>query len=371
MTDSRISKLAQVIVDYSVAVKPGDQVFINTAPVATPLVQELYRLLIQRGAHPLTIVQIPGLEPILYRYASDEQLQYVPPVMQHVIENFDVRIHISSDTNTRELTGVDPARQALRAQAMRPLTKTFMERSASGALRWNVCLFPTDAFAQDADMSTADFEDFVYNACLLNDPDPVASWQQVRAKQQTLVDWLQGKREVHLIGPDTDLRIGVTGRTWENCFGDANMPDGEVFTGPEETLVNGTVRFSFPAIFRGREVEDVRLWFEDGVVVKASAAKNEAFLTEMLDTDAGARRLGEFAFGANYGIQRPIKNMLFDEKIGGTVHMALGAGYPETGSVNESGIHWDMLCDLRQGGEVYVDGELFARDGQFALWGAG
>ncbi|PKO20629.1 MAG: aminopeptidase [Chloroflexi bacterium HGW-Chloroflexi-1] len=368
MTDSRISKLAQVIVDYSVAVKPGDQVFINTAPVAAPLVQELYRLLIQRGAHPLTIVQLPGLEPILYRYASNEQLKYVSPVMQHIIENFDVRIHIDSDTNTRELTGVDPARQALHAQAMRPLMKTFMERSASGALRWNVCLFPTDAYAQDAEMSTADFEDFVYNACLLDDPDPVASWQQVKAKQQALIDWLQGKQTVRLVGPDTDLRVGIAGRTWVNCCGDANMPDGEVFTGPQENSVDGTVRFSFPAIFRGREVEDVRLWFTDGAVVKWSAAKNEAYLTEMLNTDEGARRLGEFAFGANYGIRRCIKNMLFDEKIGGTVHIALGAGYPETGSVNESAIHWDMLCDLRQGGEVYVDGELFAKDGKYVLW---
>jgi aminopeptidase len=173
---------------------------------------------------------------------------------------------------------------------------------------------------------------------------------------------------VHLSGPDTDLHVGITGRPFINCFGDHNMPDGEIFTGPEETRVNGHVRFSFPAIYRGREVEDVRLWFENGVVVKCTAAKNETFLREMLDTDEGARRLGEFAFGTNFGIRRFVKHMLFDEKIGGTVHMALGAGYPESGSVVQSGIHWDMLCDLRQGSEVRVDGELFAVDGKYVLW---
>jgi aminopeptidase len=182
------------------------------------------------------------------------------------------------------------------------------------------------------------------------------------------VDWLAGKKEAHLIGPDTDLRVGIEGRPFINCFGDYNMPDGEVFTGPEETKVDGHVRFSFPAIYGGREVEDVRLWFEHGRVVKATAAKNEAFLLKMLDTDAGARSLGEFAFGTNFGISRFIKNMLFDEKIGGTVHMALGAGYPESGSHNESAIHWDLLCDLRQGGEVRVDGELFAQNGKYVLW---
>ena len=243
-----------------------------------------------------------------------------------------------------------------------------MDRSASGALRWNVTLFPTDALAQDADMALAEFEDFVYGACLCDQPDPVAAWQEVARKQQILVDWLAGKSEVHLVGPDTDLTVGIAGRSFVNCCGDKNMPDGEVFTGPEETKVNGHVCFSFPAIYQGREVSGIRLWFEDGVVVKSSAAKNEAFLTQMLDTDEGARRLGEFAFGTNFGIQRFIKSILFDEKIGGTVHMALGGGYPETGSTNRSAIHWDMICDLRDGGEVTVDGELFAKDGKYVLW---
>ena len=369
MPDPRLAKLAQVIVDYAVRIKPGDQVFITTTPAAAPLVQELYKLIVQRGGHATPIVELPGLNPIFYQHASDEQLAYVPPLLKQALETFDVRLAIGSQINTRELSEIDPARQGIRQRAMRGINQTFMDRSASGALRWNVTLFPTDAYAQDAEMSLAAFEDFVYGACLCDQPDPVAAWQEMARKQQILVDWLAGKREVHLVGPDTDLTVGIAGRNFVNCCGDKNMPDGEVFTGPEEGKVNGHVRFSFPAIYQSREVSDVRVWFEDGVAVKWTAAKNEEFLTQMLTSDEGARRLGEFAFGTNFGIQRFIKNMLFDEKIGGTVHMAFGGGYPETGSTNRSAIHWDMLCDLRQGGEVTVDGEMFAKDGRYLLWG--
>ena len=368
MSDLRIAKLARTLVDYSTQIKAGDQVLITATPAAAPLVQELYKLILQRGAYPLPMVDLPGLSALFMAHATDAQLRYVSPVMKQIIETFDVRIAIRADTNTRELSGADPARQAARAQAMRPLMKTSMERSARGELRWNVVMFPTDAYAQDAEMSLADFEEFVYGACLCNEPDPVTAWQQVQERQQILVDWLKGKHEAHLVGPDTDLTVGIAGRSFVNSSATHNMPSGEIFTGPVETKINGHVRFSFPAITQGREVADVRLWFEEGVVVKWSAAKGEEFLTQMLNTDAGARRLGEFAFGTNFGIQRFIKNILFDEKIGGTVHLALGSGYPETGSVNQSAIHWDMICDLRQGGEVTVDGTIFMRDGKYLLW---
>jgi aminopeptidase len=286
-----------------------------------------------------------------------------------LIETFDVRIAIASAVNTKELSEVDPAKQALRTSAMRELSQTFMDRSASGELRWSVCMFPTNAYAQDAEMSLSDFEDFVYAACLCDQPDPVAAWQEVARKQQILVDFLKGKKEVHLVGAGTDVTVGIDGRAFVNCYGDKNMPDGEIFTGPEETKINGHVSFSFPAIYQGREVQGVQVWFEGGVAVKWTATKNEEFLTRMLTTDEGACRLGEFAFGTNFGIQRFTKNMLFDEKIGGTIHMAFGGGYPETGSTNRSAIHWDMLCDLRRGSEVTVDGELFAKDGKYLLWG--
>ena len=371
MVDFRIANLARVMTEYSVGIRPGDRVAIMGGAAGAPLIREVYREVLLRGGHPVTMVDVPGILPIFFRTASEEQLRFVSPVKKLVYETFDVRIYIESESNTRELTGVDPARQAIFAEANGGLLETLLDRSARGEMRWVVGLFPTDAAAQDAEMSLEEYEDFVYGACLLNDPDPVASWRRVRERQQVLVDWLQDKKEIRIVGPDTDLRVGVAGRTWINCFGDNNMPDGEVFTGPVEAEVNGTVQFSYPAIYEGREVEDVRLWFENGVAVKWSAAKNEPFLAKMLNTDEGARRVGEFAFGTNFGIQRFVKNLLFDEKIGGTMHMAMGAGYPESGSTNRSGIHWDMVCDLRPGSEITVDGQLFAKDGKYLLMADG
>jgi aminopeptidase len=242
-----------------------------------------------------------------------------------------------------------------------------MERSAAGECRWVGTLFPTDAYAQDAEMSTPEFAAFVFSACKLGADDPAAAWRRQGAEQQRLVDWLSDKSEVHLKGPDTDLRLATGGRTWINCDGTNNFPDGEVFTGPVEDATEGHIRFSYPVVVDGREIHDVRLRFESGKVVDATASRGEPYLHETLDADPGARRLGELAFGTNFAITRFTKNILFDEKIGGTVHMALGAGYPESGSVNESAIHWDLIRDLREGGLVEVDGEPFLRDGRFLV----
>jgi len=303
----------------------------------------------------------------LFKYASDEQLDFVSDVDRQLIEQIDVNIGVWTETNTKALTNVDPAKQARFSAARRPLNERFMERAARKELKWTGTAYPTQAFAQDAEMSLREFEDFVYGAALVHLPDPVAAWKAISKEQQKLIDWLVDKQQVRLVGPDTDLSLSIKGRRWENCDGHENFPDGEIFTGPIEDSVNGHVRFTYPACYGGREVEDVRLWFEAGKVVKATAAKNEAYLLAMLDLDEGSRYLGEFAFGTNQGIQRFTKNTLFDEKIGGTVHMALGAGYPETGSANKSAIHWDMVCDLRQGGEVWVDGRLFVKDGKFQI----
>ena len=245
--------------------------------------------------------------------------------------------------------------------------KTFMQRSAAGELRWTSTLFPTSAYAQDADMSLSDYEDFVYGACLPDREDPVGYWRRFSAWQQGIVDWLKGREQVHIVAPGTDLRLSVAGRSFINCDGRKNMPDGEIFTGPVEDSVEGHVYFSYPAIYQGREVMGVRLWFEKGRVVRASAEKNEAFLLATLDIDEGARRVGEFAIGTNQGVTRFTRQILFDEKINGSFHMALGAGYPETGSENESAIHWDMICDMRDGGEIWVDDDLLYRDGAFAI----
>jgi aminopeptidase len=367
MTDPRTEAVARILVDYSVDVQPGQFVGIEGTPEGAPLILAIYQRTLERGGHPWLRLSLDEAAEILYKHASDEQLDYVPNVMHQLIEDLDVRIGVWTEVNTKALTNVDPARQARAAAARRPLSERFLERAANKELKWTGTVYPTHAFAQDAEMSLREFEEFVYGAALVHEPDPIAAWRAVSREQQKLIDWLAGKREVRLLGPDTDMTLSVEGRSWINCDGHENFPDGEIFTGPVEDSVNGHVRFTYPACTDGREVEDVQLWFEDGRIVRAAAAKNEAFLLAMLDTDEGARYLGEFAFGTNRGVQRFTKNILFDEKIGGTVHMAAGAGYPETGSQNRSAIHWDMICDLRQGGEVWVDGELFVKDGEFQI----
>ena len=365
--DPRVEKLADVLVDYSVAVRPGDKVLIEGETSAGPLLGAVYARVLQAGGHPLMMVSLPDAEELFFRCASDEQLQHVPEPVRLAVETYDVSIWIMGEENTKALSRVDPARMVLRNRGREKLMKTYMQRAAAGELRWVGTLFPTNAYAQDAEMSLSEYQDFVYGACLPDVDDPVGYWRRFSAWQQKIVDWFQGREAVHVVGPETDLRLSIAGRTFINSDGRNNMPSGEVFTGPVEDSVEGHVRFSYPAIFQGREVTDVRLWFEGGRVVKASAEKNEDFLLQTLDTDAGSRYLGEFAIGTNEGITRFTRQILFDEKINGSFHMALGAGYPETGSKNESAIHWDMICDLRDGGEIWVDGELLYQNGRFVI----
>src|SRR5579885_2973656 len=367
MSDVRLQRMAHILVHYSLSLKKGDRLAIDAGPVAAPLVREVVREALRVGAYPELFVQLPGVREIYLQEASDDQLTYVPATRRMVYEKYETLLSISSDENTKELNEIDPARQALAQQAIYDLQQTFMRRSAEGSLRWCGTLFPTNAYAQDAGMSLSSFEEFVYNACFLNDEDPVARWQELSKQQQELVERLKGKREVHIVGPDTDLTLSVAGRVFINSDGKRNFPSGEIFTGPVENSANGYIRFSFPASYNGRSVEDVRLRFENGVVVEATAAQGQDYLDKMLGLDEGARRLGEFAFGNNRNVDRCTKNILFDEKMGGTVHLALGAGFPDAGGVNQSALHWDMVCDLRSGGEVYVDNELFSRDGQFIV----
>ncbi len=374
MRDPRLDKLAQVLTDYSTQVQAGDVVRLRGAPVATPLLEALYEAVLDRGAHPLVRCAPDGLQELFYRRAGDAQLRHVSPVARQEIEAIDVNIGIWAETNTKLLSGVDPQRQAIASAARRPLMQRFLERAANGELRWSGTLYPTAASAQDAEMSLRDYEAFVFGAGHLDADDPVAEWRRVEAEQQKAVDYLQNTKELRFQTPEgTDLTVNVEGMTWINCCGKENFPDGEVFTGPNldapDGGVNGVVRFSFPAVHHGREVDGVTLTFEKGRVVDARATKNEAFLKEMLDQDDGARSLGEIAIGTNPQITRHTRNTLFDEKIGGTFHAALGAGYPETGSRNESGLHWDMVCDLRTGGTVHADGTLISRDGRFLLEG--
>lgn len=366
MQDPRLSQLASLLVNYSVAVKKGQLVRIRGSSVAQPLLVEIYKQVLNAGGHPLVRMVPDELEEIFYKNASDEQLRFCDPITSAEYEKIDCSIGIWAEENTRATTNCDPERMRISHAAHKPLTETFLRRAADGSLKWVGTQYPTQASAQDAEMSLSEYEDFVFNAGLLNLPDPVAAWKRISERQQRLADFLNGKSDYHVTAANgTDIRMSVAGRRWINCDGHENFPDGEVFTGPIEASVNGRIHFSFPAVHDGREVLDVKLTFEDGKVVDASASKGQDFLFKMLDMDGGSRFLGECAIGTNFGITRYTRNTLFDEKIGGTVHFALGAGYPETGSANQSGLHWDMVVDLRQGGKIEIDGRKVLEDGKF------
>jgi aminopeptidase len=374
MTDRRLTNLARTLVEYSTEVKPGDHVAIIAQPAAMPLIEQIYRYTLAAGGYPYvqlgglrSKVETESLEYLLFTEGSEAQIQHVNRFERIIREEFEVFISLYSQTNTRGLSNVDPAKQRLRVQAYTDVTRVYQKRSASGDLRWCVTLFPTEAYAQDAEMSLAEFSDYVFRTTFADQEDPVASWLQVRREQQRLVDWLKGKRKVEVRGSNVELRLSIEGRDFINSDGRRNMPSGEIFTSPVEDSVEGWVRFSYPAIRQAREVEGIELTFEGGKVVRAAADKNEAFLNDMLDTDRGARYLGEFAIGTNKRIDRYIKNILFDEKIGGTIHMAVGFGFPEAGGKNESALHWDMICDMRAGGQIWVDGDLFYDSGEFKV----
>jgi aminopeptidase len=367
MNDPRVQALARILVQYSTRVARQEVCIIQSQTPAEPLVQAVYEEVLRAGGLPIIQLATEEAAASFYELASDEQLDWVSPVSTWAAENSDCRIAIMADTNAHELSFVDPQKQARVQRARKPLMETSMRRSAEGSYRWALTLFPTHAYASEAQMPLSHYEDFFYTACLATDPDPVGAWQRQSDEVKRLAEWMQGKEEVKIVGPGTDITLNVSARRFIPCVGEHNVPDGELFTGPLEDSAQGEVSFSFPAVYGGREVSGVRLRFEDGKVVDASAARNEPFLFEMLDADDGARRLGELGIGTNYRISTATKEVLLDEKIGGTIHLALGMSYPETGGVNGSAIHWDMVCDLRQGGAISVDGTEVQRDGQFVV----
>lgn len=365
MHDPRVERLAALLVDYSLALRESQVLRIDGADCAAPLTAALYRAALARGAFPYANVELAGLTEILLVEGSEEQLEFLSPIEWSEIEALDALVTIWSDDNTRALSGVDPGRQSRRSAARRRLSNRRWERLTAGEMSWVGTLFPTHAHAQDADMSLDDYERFVFHACRVDDGDDAAeAWRASAAGLSARAEELGSVRELRVVGPDTDLRLGVAGRTWVAADGRYNMPDGEVFTSPVETETAGEIRFRLPAIYEGREVEDVRLRFEDGAVVSAEASRGEDYLRSLLEID-GARVLGEAAFGLNYAIDRFTYNILFDEKIGGTMHFALGSSFAQAGGRNVSNFHWDMICDLRDEGEVYADGELVWKAGRF------
>ena len=365
MRDPRIEKYADVLLKYCIKLKKDQLLCIRGTALATPLIKELYKKALIMGAHPYTRVIVEGLEEVYFKHSSEKQLKYITPLQKFEVNRSDALISIMSSFNTRELTNIDPKKQAIAQKAAAPLMKKYMARTAKGEFSWVGCLYPTAAAAQDAGMSLADYEDFAFVACRLDKKDPVAEWKKTSKYNLRLIRYLSRKKQIRIVAPDTDLTYDIAGRKWINCDGDNNFPDGEVFTAPHERSANGHIRFTFPAIYHGREVEDVHIEFKNGKAIKATAAKGEKFLNAMLDMDKGSRYLGEVAIGTNFGIKNFTRNILFDEKIGGTVHMALGQSYPESGGKNQSGLHWDMICDMRKTGALYADGELFFKNGKF------
>ncbi len=363
MPDPRILKLAKVLVHYSLELRRGQQLELRTSPLAEELALAVYAEALQAGALVTIQNSMPGAEEIFYKHASNEQLDYASPLQRLATETFDAILYLEADHNTRALSGVAPARIARARKARSPISKILLERAARHELRWCYTIFPTQAFAQEADMCLSDYQEFVYGAGFLNEPDPIGAWQKEGQHQRKLIAWLAGKERVTLKGANLDLALSLKGRLFVESEGKYNFPDGEIFTGPVEESINGWVRFRYPAIYDGQEVTDIELWFEHGKVVKEKASKGQELLTALLNTDEGARYLGEWGIGTNYHIQRFTKHMLFDEKLGGTIHLALGASYPETGGVNESALHWDMLCDMAES-EIVVDGEIFYKNGK-------
>ena len=369
MADLRIEKLARILVDHSTTVKPGDRVAIEAVTVAEPLVQAIYELVLQRGGLPHILLHPQQEEEYFLKHANEAQLDFTPTFQKMVTDKFDVYIRARSESSTRSTQHADPARQARWQKAMAVVRNRMMQRASEQTLRWVLTQFPTEAYAVEAEMGFLEYQDFVYAACHADEAtlDPVAYWQGVEKEQGRFVQRLEGHHLVELNGPHVDLTLSVQGRVFLNSSGKHNMPDGEIYTGPVEDSVNGWVRYTYPAVFQGRVVNGIELKFENGKVVSALATDNLGFLERMINSDPGARYVGEFAIGTNFEIDRFTRNILFDEKIGGTFHMALGAGYPETGSLNRSIIHWDMICDMRKDSEIRVDKEVIYRNGNFVF----
>ncbi|MBI2322373.1 MAG: aminopeptidase [Chloroflexi bacterium] len=354
MWDARVDELARILVHYSTRVQPGETALIRGGVAATPLLLACYREVLRAGGLPVLWPDLDDAQRLLLSEGGEAHLDFLPRAQVVAVEDAQCVIRVDAPTNARALSQTDPARMVRLAKTVRPLRELVLRR------RWVLCQYPTEALAQEADMALADFADFLFGATNRD-------WSAVRDFHQRLKARLEAGRELRIVGPDTDLTLGIAGRTWIPASGEHNMPDGEVFSAPLEDQVNGVIAYDFPAIHAGREVEGIRLVFRDGAVVEATARKNEAYLIQTLDADAGARRLGEVGIGTNERITRFSKSILFDEKIGGTAHLAVGMAYRETGGVNESSIHWDMIKDLRQGGALYLDGQLLQEHGRWLL----
>lgn len=360
------SKYAQLLVNYCLGVKKGDTVYIVSTTLGEPLVREVYREVLKAGGIPSVELQFREQNRILHSEGSGGQLQHISPMKRAAFEHYNAYLYIRAPYNLTEDASVDPKKQAIRMKANSPINQIYSERTANGSMVRSLCQYPTAASAQEAGMSLEEYQQFVYNACHLYDEDPEAAWLAVRERQQVLVDYLNQVKLIRYVNPKSDISFSVEGRVWMNSDGRTNMPSGEVYTSPIEDSVNGYIHFDYPSIYRGSEVSGVSLKVANGLVEEWTAEIGQEVLDEALKID-GARYFGEVAIGTNYNIQRATKNILFDEKIGGTIHMAVGQSYIMTGGKNISSVHWDLIADMKEGGKIFADGRLIYEDGKFLI----
>ncbi len=363
-------KAAILAVQYAVNVKPGDLVIIQGSQVANDLIKAVYIEILKAGGHPLVLSEINGINVAKFKYASDEQLVFVNPIMKFLVNKASQIINIFADFNRQELSLVDPEKIKLTTSSPEymELLKIYQERVFKKELKWTIIPYACDSFAQDAKMDTESYKDFIYKALKLDSENPAEVWREIDKEQQKIVEILNKVENIHVLGEDTDLTLSVKGRPWINCSGQKNLPDGEIFTSPIENSINGRIRFTYPGIFQGKEIKNILLEFKDGKVVKGTADEGQELLDTIL-TIENANIIGEFAVGTNYGIQKFTKNMLFDEKMGGTMHMALGMGFPETLSENMAcPIHWDILKDMKsEDSKIIADGKVIYQAGQWKI----
>ncbi len=363
-----LEKYAQILVDYSTKVQKGDLVLIRAESYqCQPLVKEIYKRVLECGAHPIVRCSIEGLAVDFIKYANDEQLEYIDPITKLEYEKVDKYISIGAPFNVKSMAKADSKKMAKRSAATRELSTLMLNRSAEGKLNWVIADYPTQALAQEAKMSLDDYTDFIINSCYLDLDNPIEKWQEIGREQDRLVNLMNGGKKLHITGENTDITFSVEGRKWVSCSGLNNFPDGEIFTSPVEDSANGEIYFDFPAIYRGNESHKIWLKLENGKVVDAKAEKGEDFLISMLDMDAGSRFVGEIAIGTNDRVKDVTGNILFDEKIGGSIHMALGASYPETGGKNESGLHWDIIKNMKENSKIFLDDKLIYENGKFVI----
>ncbi len=361
------NQYAKFVITYSASIERRDKVLIIGASEAIPLIKELYREILKVGAHPIRpYIEFPEMEYIFYLEANQEQLNFLDPFELNLMQKIDALILIEGKMNTRELSTIPSHKIQQKKMASAEIMNIFYERQAKDQLKWTMIPYPTNAMAQEANLSQEELAKIIVKGCFLDREDPIASWKQLHDKQEIYCEHLNSVDNIRIINKDTDISMSVKGRKWINSDGRGNLPDGEIFTGPVEDSVNGHIKFSYPTIDKSHVIEDIEFEFKNGEIIEARASNGQEALDALLHVP-GARKLGEVAIGTNWGLDTFIGNILFDEKIGGTIHIAIGNGYPETGSQNKSAIHKDLLCDMKENGQIFADGKLIYEKGNFLI----